>query len=180
MRHVALLRGINVGKAKRIAMVDLRAVFEGLGCIDVATLLNSGNVVFTPPKKGAARLEARVQEAIATETGVSCRVVILTGEEVMELVNGEPFGDQARAEASRLFVCVLANPADRVKANVILAQDFAPEKVALGRRAIYFHCPMGVRDSAAMKQIEKTFRGEITSRNWATLQKLQLLISRPG
>ena len=44
-RHVALLRGINVGRAKRIAMADLRALVEGLGFGEVRTLLNSGNAI---------------------------------------------------------------------------------------------------------------------------------------
>ena len=44
-RHIALIRGINVGRAKRVAMADLRALVEGLGYRDVRTLLNSGNVV---------------------------------------------------------------------------------------------------------------------------------------
>ncbi len=52
-RHVALIRGINVGRAKRVAMADLRALVEGLGYRDVRTLLNSGNVVFTVTKKNS-------------------------------------------------------------------------------------------------------------------------------
>ena len=50
LRHVALLRGINVGKAKRLAMADLRAVFETLGYTAVRTHLQSGNVVFDAKK----------------------------------------------------------------------------------------------------------------------------------
>ena len=45
-RHIALLRGINVGKAKRVPMADLRALMQGLGHANVRTLLNSGNAVF--------------------------------------------------------------------------------------------------------------------------------------
>ena len=45
--EIALLRGINVGKAKRVAMAELRALVEKLGYGDVRTLLNSGNVVFS-------------------------------------------------------------------------------------------------------------------------------------
>ena len=41
---IALLRGVNVGRAKRVAMADLRSLLEGLGCTEVRTLLNSGNV----------------------------------------------------------------------------------------------------------------------------------------
>ena len=46
-RQIALLRGINVGRAKRVEMAILRDLFTSLGYGDVCTLLNSGNVVFT-------------------------------------------------------------------------------------------------------------------------------------
>lgn len=176
MKHVALLRGINVGKAKRIAMADLRAVFEKLGCSDVATLLNSGNVIFAPPKKTVARFEEKVRKAVEAKTGVSSRVTILSGDELVDIVADEPHGDDARADASRLLVCVFANPALRSKALTVLAEDFGREKVALGERAIYLHCPKGVIDSKAMKAIEKAFAGEITSRNWATILRLRALL----
>jgi uncharacterized protein (DUF1697 family) len=177
MRRVALLRGINVGKAKRIAMADLRAVFEKLGCSAVATLLNSGNVVFEPPKGAAAGLEERVRAAIEKKTGVSSRAVILRGEELAAIVEDEPLGEKARAEPSRYLVCVIANPRERSKALPLLAQDFGRERVALGTRAIYVHLPQGIIDSAAMKAIEKAFPGGgITSRNWSTIQKLRALV----
>src|SRR6185503_15578041 len=67
VRYVALLRGVNVGKAKRIAMADLRALFEELGYQDVKTLLNSGNVVFTRPASSKADPAARLEKAIASE-----------------------------------------------------------------------------------------------------------------
>jgi len=44
-RWVALLRGINVGKAKRVGMADLRTVVEELGYTDVKTVLATGNIV---------------------------------------------------------------------------------------------------------------------------------------
>ncbi len=62
--HVALLRGVNVGKAKRIAMSDLRATFEGLGFERVRTLLASGNVVFEAKAKDAAKHYRRVLELV--------------------------------------------------------------------------------------------------------------------
>lgn len=60
--YVALLRGINVGRAKRVAMSDLRRLVAGLGHDDVRTLLNSGNVVFTGAEAGTA------EEAVAVRT----------------------------------------------------------------------------------------------------------------
>ncbi|HSB56165.1 MAG TPA: DUF1697 domain-containing protein, partial [Gemmatimonadales bacterium] len=72
-RCVALLRGINVGRAKRIAMADLRTVFERLGYGEVRTLLNSGNVVFTAPRVSAS-LAPKLREAIREKLKVDSRV----------------------------------------------------------------------------------------------------------
>jgi uncharacterized protein (DUF1697 family) len=72
-RHVALLRGINVGKAKRIAMADLRRVVGELGYGHVETLLNSGNVLFAAGGESPATSAARIEEAVATRLGVRSR-----------------------------------------------------------------------------------------------------------
>ena len=66
--HVALLRGINVGKAKRIAMADLRALVESLGYSDVRTLLNSGNIVFVATAAKARNATVRIAEAARPRT----------------------------------------------------------------------------------------------------------------
>ncbi len=65
--HAALLRGTNVGRAKRLAMPDLKALFEQLGSRDVRTLLNSGNVAFTTGRIAAVKLADAIQIGIATE-----------------------------------------------------------------------------------------------------------------
>ena len=69
-RYVALFRGINVGKAKRIAMADLRELLEGLGHGDVSTLLNSGNALFSAPAAPVDKLAARIHAAVARQLGV--------------------------------------------------------------------------------------------------------------
>lgn len=65
MRYVALLRGINVGRAKRVAMADLRALVEGLGFHSVRTLLNSGNVVFDGEVADCTDAAIRIEHALA-------------------------------------------------------------------------------------------------------------------
>src|SRR4029077_17381759 len=89
-RRVALLRGINVGTAKRLAMADLRRVFEDLGYDDVRTLLNSGNVVFTARTAASPDQAARVQKAIADRLGIQSRVVVLTRREIADAVAANP------------------------------------------------------------------------------------------
>src|SRR5262245_22647522 len=81
-RRVALLRGINVGTANRIAMADLRKLFERLGHRDVATLLNSGNVVFTGKGKSARDDAAGVEAALLARHRIKSRVTVLDGKDV--------------------------------------------------------------------------------------------------
>ena len=102
--HAALLRGINVGRAKRVAMADLRAIIEGLGCRDVRTLLNSGNVVFS--SSGAAgEIAARIERALVSRLGVESRVTVLTARELETVVADQPFGAVV-TNPSRLMVAV--------------------------------------------------------------------------
>ena len=84
VRYVALLRGVNVVGARRVAMDDLRALFEKLGFSDVRTLLNSGNVVFTVTKRNTGDQADRIERAIADRLGVTTRVTVLLGREVAE------------------------------------------------------------------------------------------------
>jgi uncharacterized protein (DUF1697 family) len=74
---IALLRGINVGTAKRIAMADLRATVQSLGYQDVATLLNSGNVVFRQPQGAKAPPAPAIEQAVAKRLGVSATVIAM-------------------------------------------------------------------------------------------------------
>src|SRR5258705_2305020 len=107
-RRVALLRGINVGTAKRVSMADLRRVFEDLGYDDVRTLLNSGNVVFTIRKAASRDHAARVQKAIADRLGIQSRVVVLTRREVADAVAANPLTSVAD-HPSRLLVLACAD-----------------------------------------------------------------------
>ena len=173
-RMVALLRGINVGKAKRVAMADLRAAVERLGYRDVNTLLNSGNVVFTAPRAAPGVAAARIEKALATGLGVSSRVTVLTAAEVAAAVAECPLLGVAD-DLSRLLVAFLRDPADRPKVEPLLKQDWAPESLAVGPRVAYLWCPAGILDSRLPEAVGRALGAGVTTRNWATLQKLHAL-----
>lgn len=92
-RHVALLRGINVGRAKRVVMADWRVLLESLGFSNVRTLLNSGNAVFDAPPQAAAELADRIHGSLAQTLGVSARVVVKTANEFAAIVKGSSLID---------------------------------------------------------------------------------------
>ena len=80
-RFVALLRGVNVGKGKRVPMAGLRALVEELGGGDVATVLNSGNIVFTHPGRSAAKQARALAEGIEARFGVATPVIVKSAAE---------------------------------------------------------------------------------------------------
>lgn len=173
-RHVALLRGINVGRAKRVAMADLRDLVAALGYRDVRTLLNSGNVVFTVPSKLRGDPATRIEQAIAGRLGVSARVTVLTAAEVAAAISDNPLGSIAE-NPSRLLVYVLTDPRDRSKLMPLAKQVWTPEAMALGRRVAYLWCPEGILQSKLAVAIDRALGDAVTARNWNTLTKLHAL-----
>jgi uncharacterized protein (DUF1697 family) len=180
-RHVALIRGINVGRAKRVAMADLRALVERLGYVSVRTLLNSGNVVFTiaagAPRGGDPA--ARIEKAMAASLGVSARVTVLSAKEMAVVVAENALAGDA-LDPSRLMVSFFRDPAAERKRLAPLAKDdWAPEKFILGTRAAYISCPKGILESRAAAAAFKILGDAVTSRNWATVTKLHALLEDP-
>ena len=104
-RYVALFKGINVGKAKRIAMDDLRALLGKLGYTDVQTLLNSGNAVFTAAAEPALKLAEHIRQAVLTKTGVDALVIVKSAKDLAAIVAGNELGKVA-TDPSRLLVAI--------------------------------------------------------------------------
>jgi len=180
--HVALLRGINVGKAKRIAMADLRAAVEALGYTEVRTLLNSGNVVFTAPRAAKADPGPRIERAVRERLGVASRVTIVTARELAAIVADNTLATPAR-NPSRLMVAVLADPAHRERLVPLAARRWAPDALALGGRVAYVWCAGGILDSPVYAEIARAMKDGVTTRNWATMLKLAALVgpvAKPG
>ena len=173
-RRVALLRGINVGRAKRLAMADLRGLVDDLGYLDVRTLLNSGNIVFTVPGRKRGDPAAQIEKAVASRLGVSARVTVLTATEVAAAVRENPLSEVAD-NPSRLLVMVLADPAARLQLKPLLKHPWNPEAIALGKRVAYLWCPRGVIHSQLAVAVNRALGDAGTARNMATMMKLQAL-----
>jgi uncharacterized protein (DUF1697 family) len=178
-QHVALLRGINVGRAKRVAMADLRKLLGDLGYTEVRTLLNSGNVVFGAAGFTPAESAVRIEEALVLKLGVAARATVLDAARFGEIIDGNSLLALAD-DPSRLLVSVLNNPADRARLAPLLRQDWAPEALAAGPWAAYLWCPAGVLASRAAAALGALLGDAVTSRNWSTMCKLQALLERPA
>ncbi len=175
-RHVALFRGINVGRAKRVAMADLRAVVAGLGYGDVRTLLNSGNLVFSQPGSARGDAASRIAAAVAERLGVTSRVTVLSAAELGAIVAENPLLEVA-GDPSRLLVHVPSTSADRARLEPLAREDWSPDALGLGGRAAYLWCASGILDSKLNAAVGRVLGDATTSRNWATICKLQGLLA---
>lgn len=173
-RHVALLRGINVGKAKRVAMADLRRLMEALGHANVRTLLNSGNVVFDA-RAGTPAAHARaIRAAILEATGVDCEVIVKTAAELAAALAEHPLRAQADDDA-RLLVLFTQDAASLDALRPLQDADWAPEAFAVGAHAAWMWCAQGVIESRVAKAAGKALPSPGTARNRATVEKLDAM-----
>ena len=177
-KRVALLRGVNnIGTARRVAMADLRVLFEGLGFRDVRTLLNSGNVVFSVPNR-RGNVRARIEKALAARHGLTSPVTILSGDEVVAAVHDNPLADVAN-NPSRLLVVVPRAPSDQNRLRPLLKERWAPEILALGRRVAYLWCARGIGGSPLWAAVDRALDRAGTARNMATMMKIMALVEGP-
>lgn len=171
--HVALFRGINVGKANRIAMAELKALLESFGWTRVRTLLNSGNVVFDAARGSADAHATRIADAVAERFGVTTRVLVLPAAALDAVLAGLPFGAEAD-DPSRLLVGLYLD-ADRAPFEAV-AQAHPGEAFVVGEDACYLWCPDGILESRVAESLGGAkFRDRVTMRNRATMEKLQAL-----
>jgi uncharacterized protein (DUF1697 family) len=180
--HIALLRGINVGGHNKVSMTDLRQVFESLGHTEVATYIQSGNVVFTPGGTGTvlgnAEHAGALEQAIASATGVSPKVVVLTADELDQVVRENPFPDEPNPKCLHaVFYATGPGPdADAVAAAQRQAEERGSrDEAQVKGRTLYLHTPDGLGRSELANLLLARARGAAaagTARNWATVTKL--------
>jgi uncharacterized protein (DUF1697 family) len=180
--HVALLRGINLGGRNKVAMADLRALVTELGHADVSTYIQSGNVLFSATGDAeAAALALAMTEAIAAKLGVTAPVVVLTRDELAEVVAANPFPDEP--DPRRVHAVVLSEPPGpelTAKLDAAVAQSAAKgfrDEIQVVDRTLYLHTPEGYGRSdlagSLMRIVSSPKAGTTgTARNWATMTKL--------
>ncbi len=173
-RHLALLRGINVGGNNIIPMAKLRAAFEALGFDEVQTYIASGNVVFSstkPPSRDA------IEAMLAKQFSYAAKIVLLKASELKKVVEEAPAGFGEAPDTYRYDVLFARAP---VKAKTVLPQLSVKEGVddiAAGTHALYFRRLIAkASQSKLTKLISQPVYKELTIRNWNTTSALLDLV----
>jgi uncharacterized protein (DUF1697 family) len=175
--YIAFLRGINVGRAKQVAMADLAAAFESLGHEHVRTVLRSGNVVFDAPTGKTEAIATALERAIEERTGVSSRVVLRTADELQDVIDANPIPEAADHGAA-LHVMFLAEPLTSTQREALEHDEFPPDVVRPARREIYVWYRNGMAGSKTAEQLDRRLNVLATDRNWNTITRLSELARR--
>lgn len=166
--YVALLRGINVGTAKRVAMPALRELATGLGYADVATHINSGNLVLST-ERPAATVQRELEQGIEQTFGLHADVVVRTAGELAAAVAANPFPD---GDPSQVTIAFLAGPPDAEAETRLRALAGEDELLLVTPGEVYVHYGHGQADSRLAAKFPTLLGVTATVRNLRTVTKL--------
>ena len=166
-RYAAFLRGVSPTNA---TMPDLRRCFEAAGFTDVATLLSSGNVVFTARAASEAALQARAERAMQKQLERTFLTIVRSSERLREILDSDPYQAFRLAPGAKRVVTFLREaPTGRIALPV--EEDGARILAVRGSEAFSAYVP-SPRGPVFMKLIERTFGKEVSTRTWETVRKV--------
>ena len=174
MKHVALLRAVNLAGYNKVGMADLKALLIGLGFEDAQTLLQSGNIVFTGGNKTTASLEQALQRAAAKQLELETDFFVRTAKEWQAIVDANPFPREATDDPSHLLAVILKDEVSAANVTALQKAIVGREVVRAKGRCAYIVYPDGIgRSKLTTAIIEKKLGTRGTARNWNTVLKLQ-------
>ena len=172
--YVAMLRGINVSGHKPVKMERLRVSIRALGFDEVATYIQSGNVVFKAAKDSNRSLEQKIAKRILEEFGFEVPVVVRSSDELADVVRRSPFSGQPGFDETKLHVTFLAEAAPKTATDVLKSLAQPSEKFAVSGREIYLSFPNGYGvTKLSNTAIENKLGVTATTRNWKTVNVLR-------
>jgi uncharacterized protein (DUF1697 family) len=169
--YVSMLRAVNVSARNRIPMADLRDLYERHGHTDVATYVQSGNVISRSPVRSAGAVERAISRAIADDLGLDVAVLVRTPAQLDHVLDGNRF--LAAGDPKLLHVTFLATQPARGRVTALDEREHAPDEFHVVAREVYVSCPGGYgRTKINNGWFEKKLGVVATTRNWKTVAQL--------
>jgi uncharacterized protein (DUF1697 family) len=169
--YVAFLRGVNLGPNNKISMPALRAMAEDLGYTDVATYINSGNMIISSPKK-AATVEREIADAIKDTFGLQIDVAARTPAQLKKLLAENPYPDGNPSQVTVAFL-TKAPAADAEQKVAAVAKDYEP--FTFSDHQVYVNYSQGIGKSKLAEKFSAIIGVSSTVRNIRTLEKVLAL-----
>ena len=179
IQYLALLRGINVGGSNIIKMADLKACFENMGFTDVATYIQSGNVLFRSAEKNKTKLTQKIEKALSERFSYKSRMVVVAHKELRRIVDGAPKGFGKDLDKYRCDVIFLKEPLTARDAMKNVSIKVGVDQAYMGKDVLYFSRLISkATQSHLSKIIALPMYQNMTIRNWNTTTRLLALMEK--
>ena len=155
-------------------------MFVDVGCEDVRTYIQSGNVLFRTEPTLGEDIPSLISASILSRFGYRIPVVTRTAQELQEIVRSNPFVE-AGAEADKLHVVFLAELPDDGHVETLDPNRSPTDEFAVMGREIYLYCPHGLaRTKLTNSYFDSRLSTTSTMRNWRTVLRLLGLATGSG
>jgi len=171
--YIALLRGINVSGQKKIKMADLRAMLEKMPFQDVATYIQSGNIVFRAAETKKEHIQDAIKNGIAKAFGFDVPVLVRSVPDFKAILSGNPYTEPEDLAAKKIYYVLLKNiPSDETLFDLD-QENYPNELFHVTSECVYLNCKNGAGKAKLTNNIiEKKLQVEATTRNHSTMLKL--------
>lgn len=173
MTLTGFLRGINVGGHHKVPMAELRNKLTEIGCENVRTLLNSGNIVFETKQTNIPDLESRIETHLSQSFNFPITLILRTKNEIADLVHKKPFETVNIHKDIRLYVSFLKNEPKIEMTLPYFSKDNTYQIISISNRIICSVLDLSTtKTPKGMDELQKIFGKNITTRNWNTILKI--------
>ncbi|MBT8182253.1 MAG: DUF1697 domain-containing protein [Eudoraea sp.] len=172
-KYIALLRGINVGGHKKIIMADLRILFQKLGFSDVASYIQSGNIIFHCHEPDISKLEQQIEQEIENTYGFKVPVIVLAASYLDKIIKDNPFKPFDEGDISKIFYVFLKDVPQKKLVELFNETEFQNERFSIHKDYIYLKCLAGMGKAKLNTNLfEQKLKVRATARNHKTSLKL--------
>lgn len=167
--YIALFRGINVGGRNILPMRELAEILEGMGCEDIKTYIQSGNVVFRSKKKKSNKAPKEISSKILDSRGFEPKVLLFEISDFKKAIENCPFKTE---NGKTLHFYFLDSPPNKPDIEGLTALQSKSEEFKLNKNIFYLYAPDGIGRSKLAAKVERCLGVSATARNWNTVRKL--------
>ena len=172
---LVLLRGINVGTAKRIAMADWRSLIVDLGGADPRTYLNSGQAaVSLPAGVRPDDFAVTMHDALVERLGLDVAVMVRDAAHLKTVIAANPYPER-EATPKQLHV-VFLDTMPTPEAVAAVGTKHGDDELSIGDGVIYTSYAAQSHDSPLLPALKKLAK-DGTARNWTTVLALRDLLA---
>lgn len=172
MKYLALIRGINVGGNSIIKMAKLKELFLKSGFTEVASYIQSGNVIFTSTESGKDKISKKIEKSLYDHFGIVVRVIVLTYAELEKILDGVP----SAWKSPKDLRCYIAFVREPVTAEDVFKEIIPNEGIDFVKKekgVLYLSTLLsGITKSKFSRLSGKKIYQDITIRNYTTTRKL--------